>query len=70
MYSSNNNVIIHKAVLICNLSAAMTPCNYEQTVTFYSLLKYQMFNLTCDSILKYMDTMLAILNIAYPNIAW
>ena len=24
-------VIIHIGMLICNLSAAMTPCNYEQT---------------------------------------
>ena len=51
----NNNVIIHIAVLIYNLSAAVTPCYYEWTVTFYSLLKYPMFNLTCDNILNYTD---------------
>ena len=32
----NNNVIIHIAVLICNLSAAVTPCNYGKIATFYT----------------------------------
>ena len=37
MYSlncANNNVIIHIAVLICNLSVAVTPYNYEQTDSY------------------------------------
>ena len=72
MYSlnyTNNNVIILIAVLICNLSAAVTPCNYEEIVTFYSFLKYQMFNLM-NYMIQVILTMLVILNIAYPNIAW
>ena len=60
------------AVLICNSSAAVTPCNYEQSSSYIIFLA-KMFNLTCDSILKYTAhvilTMLVILNIAYPNIA-
>ena len=44
-------------MLICSLSAAMTPCNYEQTDSYILFLaKYQMFNLTCDSMLKYIWT--------------
>ena len=57
MYSlncSDTNVVIHKVMLICNLSVAVTPYN-RQMVTFYSLLNYKMFNVTCDSILKYTD---------------
>ena len=42
MYSlnyTNNNVIIHTAVLICNLSAAVTPYNYEQIDSYILFLK-------------------------------
>ena len=41
MYSLNcinKNVIIHIAVLIYKLSAAVTPCNYEQTDRYILLL--------------------------------
>ena len=40
MYSLDctNNVIIHITVLICNLSAAATPCNYEQTDSYILFL--------------------------------
>ena len=63
-----NNAIIHKAVFICNLSAVVILCNYEQTDSYILfLLKYQMFNLTCDSILKYMthNILPAVLKIAW-----
>ena len=66
---TNNNVIIHIAVLICNSSAAVTPCNYEEVVTFYCFLKYQMFNLT-NYMTQVILTVLVILNIAYPNVVW
>ena len=75
MYSmkcTNNNVIIHISVLICNLSAAVKPCNYKWTdnyINFYSLPKYQMFNFTCDSILKYIDKWYVLACSIYPNIA-
>ena len=38
MNCTNNNVIIHIAVLICNLSVAVTPCNYEQTESYILFL--------------------------------
>ena len=38
MNCSNNEVIIHIAVLIRNLSAAVTPCNYEQTDSYILFL--------------------------------
>ena len=65
-------IIIHKAVLICNLSAAVMPYNYEQIVTFYSLLKYQLLNLTCDNILQYMYCIcnIEMFVILYPNMVW
>ena len=68
-------IMLYVTVLICNLSAAMTlAIMNHQIFTFYSLLKYQV-NLTCDSsILKYtahvIFTVLVILNVVYPNIAW
>ena len=34
----SNNVIIHKAALICNSSAAVTPYNYKQTDTYILFL--------------------------------
>ena len=65
-------IIIHIAVLISNLSAAVMPCNYAQIVTFYSLLKYQFFNLTCDNILQYKYSIcnIEMFVILYPNMVW
>ena len=44
------------AALICNISVAMTPHNYEQTDSYILFLvkisKYLLYN-TCNSILKY-----------------
>ena len=35
---TNNNVVIHKDVLICNLSAVVTPYKYEQTDSYILFL--------------------------------
>ena len=65
-------IIIHIAVFICNLSAAVMPYNYGQIVTFYSLLKCQLLNLTCDNILQYMYCIcdIEMFVISYPNMEW